>query len=203
MRDFETKYQPKNWDELVFSERNANTKFILEKIAKAEIAQNIILFGTNGTGKTTIAKAITNSFYANYDEDIGANFVEMAKADMSQYQRSKVMFHWSKSLKTWHIFDEIDKCSYKNVYNELHHTLDDKSGHYYILTTNSIVDLPNGLKDRAHVLIIDAPTPEEFLPRAKFICTKEGINATDDKILNVLSSGKESLRSYYKALEWL
>jgi replication-associated recombination protein RarA len=203
MRNFEAKYEPKNWDELVFSERNVNTKFILEKIATAEIAQNVILFGANGTGKTTIAKAVTNSFYATYDEDIAANFVAMANADVKEYQRSKIMFHFSASGKTWHIFDEIDKCSYKNVYNELHHTLDDKTGHQYILTTNSIVDIPNGLKSRAKVLIIDVPTPEEFLPRARFICTKEGISTTDEKILSVLRSGNEDLRSYYKALELL
>ena len=201
MRNFEKKYEPKVWNDLVFNEKNADSKYLLQKIADGEIAQNIILFGANGTGKTTLAKVITSSFYSHYDGGDWTELVEMANPNhASRYKRSNIGYHMSSSDVSWHILDEIDKCPNKQVYAELHHTLDNKFGHRYILTTNQIVDLPKGLKSRAEVVPIDCPSPEEFLPRARQICASEGINASDAKILSVLTAAGEDLRSYYKAL---
>lgn len=204
MRSFETKYQPKVWNELVFNAKNADSKYLLQKIADGEIAQNIILFGANGTGKTTLAKVITSSFYSHYEGGDWTELVEMANPNhASRYKRSNTGYHMSASEITWHILDEIEKCKDKQVYAELHHTLDNNLGHRYILTTNQIVDLPKGLKSRAEVVPIDCPTPQEFLPRAQYICANEGINASTAKILSVLTAAGEDLRSYYKALERL
>lgn len=204
MRNFINKYEPQTWSELVFNSNNKASVQILSAIAQRGIAQNIILYGVNGIGKTTVARVIGHEFYHYYNEDDVTEFVAMAaeKTD-TKFSPNRIIFHSSVSGVTWHILDEVDKCSVKNMYDILHHTLDNKNGHRYILTTNSIVDIPKGIKSRAEVVILECPTPQEFLPRARMICHAEGIIADDNKILRTLEAAGPDLRYYYKALERL
>lgn len=204
MRNFIAKYQPKTWEDLVLSSKNKASLEILECVAKRGIAQNLTLFGANGTGKTTIARVISSDFYRAYDEPDITDYVAMAAENTAaKFSPNRIAFHSSVSNVTWHILDEVDKCSVKGVYQILHHTLDNQHGHHYILTTNSIVDIPKGIKSRAEVITLDCPTPEEFFPRAKIICEREQIDASDEKIMRTLEAAGNDLRFYYKALERL
>lgn len=204
MRDFETQYEPKTFVDLAIHDPiNVITPLLLQ-IVNAQSCPNLLLYGVNGTGKTTLAKVLTNEFYARYGEENLTTIVPMTfEKDNTRYKKSNMLFHWSKSGICWHIFDEIDKCNHKNVYNELHETLQNKHGNKYILTANSIVDIPKGILSRAHPIPIDCPTPTEFLPIAMKIVQAENINATADKVLNVLNAAGRDLRRYYGALERL
>ena len=204
MRDYETKYEPKTFNDMVIHDPNNNIMPLLNQIVSAQSCPNLLLFGDFGTGKTTLAKVLTNEFYARYGEDNLTTIVSLVfEKDNTLYKKDQSVFHWSKSNVTWHIFDEIDKCNHKNVYNELHETLQNKHGHKYLLTANRLVDIPKGIQSRAMPIPIDCPTPEEFLPRAMKIVNLENINASSDKVLNVLTAAGRDLRRYYGALERL
>ena len=204
MRDFETKYEPKTFTDMVIHDPNYDIMPLLNQIIKAQSCPNLLLYGANGTGKTTLAKVLTNEFYAQYEEDNLTTIVPMTfEKDNSRYKKDGTLFQWSSSGVCWHIFDEIDKCNHKNVYNELHETLQNKHSHKYILTANQIIDIPKGILSRAMPIPIDCPTAEEFLPRAMKIVELENINASSDKVLAVLTAAGRDLRRYYGALERL
>ena len=204
MRDFETKYEPKTFNDMVIHDPNNNIMPLLNQIVNAQSRPNLLLYGDNGSGKTTLAKVLTTEFYARYGEDNLTTIVPMSfEKDYTRYKKNQNLFHCSKSDITWHIFDEIDKCNHKNVYNELHETLQNKHGHKYLLTANRLVDIPKGILSRAMPIPIDCPTPEEFFPRAMKIVNLENINASSNKVLNVLTEAQRDLRHYYRALERL
>ena len=204
MVSYQQKYEPQILSDMIIHDPNNDIMPFLTKIAAGKIAQNIIFYGANGTGKTTLAKVLTSSYYASYNEEDTTFYIEMAnQKDSKNYEPDRVLWSWSKSGIGWHIFDEVEKCSHKNVFHILHHTLDSKIGHKYILTTNSLSNIPQGLLSRAQPIPIDCPTPHEFLPRAKQILSSENVNATDEKILAVLSAVPRDMRRYYDVLERL
>ena len=204
MKDYKVKYEPKSLADMVIHDPNNEIMPMLKRMVIGQLNQNLLLYGTNGTGKTTLAKVLTSEFYHSKREEDTTHSVEMAnEEDNRNYGPNKIAFQWSRSDVSWHILDEVEKCNHKNVYNVLHHTLDNKYGHKYILTANQIVNIPNGILSRARPIPIDCPTPAEFLPRAKFILQQEHVVASDEKILAVLSAAERDLRRYYDALEWL
>jgi len=204
MRDFETQYEPKTFADMAIHDPNNNIIPLLNQIVNAQTCPNILFYGANGTGKTTLSKVLTNEFYARYGEESLTRIVPMTfEKDNSRYKKDNMLFHWSRSNICWHILDEVDKCCHKNVYNELHETLQNKHGHKYILTANSIVDIPKGLLSRAIPIPIDCPTPDEFLPYAMKIVKAERIDANAEKVLNVLDAAGRDLRRYLGALERL
>ena len=204
MKNYKAKYEPKSLAEMVIHDPDNAIMPILKKIACGQINQNLLLYGTNGTGKTTLAKVLTSQFYQAYGEHDTTQHVQMAnESDSRNYDVNKSLWHSSSSDVSWHILDEVDKCNHKNIYHILHHTLDNQHGHNYILTANHLHNIPNGIQSRARPLPIDCPTPAEFLPRAQFILQQEGIQVSAAKILAMLSAGEQDLRRYYDALELL
>ena len=204
MKNFKFTYKPKSLADMVIPDPNNEIMPLLKKISCGQLNQNLILFGTNGTGKTTLAKVLTSEFYKAYGEPDTTHYVPMAyQRDDSNYGPNKIAYQWSSSDVSWHILDEVDKCSHKHVYDVLHHTLDNEHGHKYLLTANKLGNIPNGILSRARPIPIDCPTPVEFLPRAKLILQQERVVASDEKILAVLSAAERDLRRYYDALELL
>ena len=204
MKDYKTKYEPQSLADMVIHDPNNEIMPMLKRVASGERSQSFTLYGTNGTGKTTLAKVLTAEFYQAHGEQDTTHYVEMANEDDDRnYGPNKTAYQWSRSGVSWHILDEVEKCNHKKVFNVLHHTLDNKYGHKYILTANQIVNIPNGILSRARPIPIDCPTPAEFLPRAKFVLGQEHVVASDTKILAVLSAAERDLRRYYDALEWL
>jgi replication-associated recombination protein RarA len=60
MRDFETKYEPKTFTDMVIHDPHNNIMPLLNQIVSAKSCPNLLLYGANGTGKTTLAKVLTN-----------------------------------------------------------------------------------------------------------------------------------------------
>ena len=204
MKNYRIKYTPKSYNDVVLHDPNNTIRPLLDKIATGQNCFNIAFFGNNGTGKTALAKMLTKAFYESNGSDDYTVFWDMTQQGVTQKLRQTVQLVPSSYTNVqWHILDEVDKCPNKTIYNELHSLLQNENGHNFILTTNDIVGIPNGIKSRCMPFPVDAPTPSDFLGRAMQILAQEGLSFSQQHVLNALSMVQQDMRHYITALEML
>lgn len=204
MKNYRVKYTPKSYNDIVLHDPNNTIRPLLDKIAYGQNCFNMTLFGTNGTGKTVLARMLTKAFYASNGSDDYTVFWDMTQQGATQKLRQSIqLIPTSYTSVQWHILDEVDKCPNKNIYNELHSIVQNEHGHNFILTTNDIVCIPKGIQSRCMAFPVDTPTPSDFLSRAMFILSQEGLTFSQQHVLNALSAVQHDMRHYITALEML
>lgn len=203
MSRFYSDHSPKSLNEVVL--KNPSYISIFQAIVKGDATPNLLLFGPVGTGKTAIAKLMTEQYYLNRCEGNWTTFLDLTTTTDFSMLRSQI----SRSTagltdRWWFILDESDKIpanKANQLLNELHNIIG-KYGHCsFILTTNSLGQMPAGIKSRCYPVAIEPPTPQQFLQRARDIIDAEGKAATDEEILEWLSMGDEDIRQYLSILE--
>ena len=203
MSRFFEEYKPKDLSEVVFSAPTIMP--IFQSIANGTATTNLLLYGPVGTGKTAIAKLITELYYTNRDESDWTTFIDLT--EMKDFTRLRSMMTRSTAGFTdrwWFILDEGDKLPTSQMtmmLNQLHNIIGKYGNCNFIITTNSLGHMPAGIKSRCYPIVIDPPTPEQFLQRAKDIVAAEGKSATDDEIINWLSIGDNDIRHYLTMLD--
>lgn len=204
MENYRIKYSPKSYSDVVIHDPSNSRRPLLDKVATGQNCFNMLMFGTNGTGKTVLAKMLTKAFYASTGTSDYTAFWDMTQQGVIQHlRRATQLVPKSYTDVQWHILDEVDKCPNKSIYNELHSIIQNENGHHFILTTNAILDIPNGIKSRCIPFPIEAPTASEFLGRAMDILAQEGQSHCQQKVLGALSAVERDIRHYITALELL
>ena len=203
MSRFYTEYAPKCFSEVVL--KNPMLVPIFQAIANGNATQHLLLYGPVGTGKTAIAKLITELYYSNRDESNWTTFVDLTNTtDFSLLRSSMIRSPAALTDRWWFILDEGDKINRTKstqLLNELHNIIGKYSHCNFILTTNSLGHMPAGIQSRCYPIALEPPSPEQFLQRARDIVNAEGKYATDDDILKWLSMCKQDIRQYLTFLE--
>ena len=200
---FNDKYDPQTLDDLVIE---PNNKMVLEMMVKGLLSDHLILEGTNGTAKSTIAKLLPRLRHGqDYD-------IEHVKAHSGLVIDQNLLDQW-QNIQAWSriagraqyiMIDEIDTLG--NNLSLFWQWLDEWRGHVTLIgTTNKVMAIPRALRSRAKVLTLKPVKAVDMLTRARFVMQSEGLDVSDSFLLNELQSVESlsDIRKYMERLEYV
>ena len=206
-------HEPQNLNDIIFGNPESKLR-IYDIVTGAETLpasgkSAIILYGTWGTGKTTVAKMLPNA-------------IEKGRTD-SELVMPEEMIRCQQGFNGPQVIDFIAKILDKNSLNAsgLHYIIIDEvdlltksaqeslksamntSRCIFILTTNYIADLDRGLLDRCVLVEMNAAQSEQLLPLAQKIAAEYGITVADEELLPTIKAANGSFRNITHNVERL
>lgn len=199
------KYQPQQFGQVVFA--NDESRQLIEDIVSGvmpfpfEGKTGILLYGTFGTGKTTLARLLPEAIEEGQTGQqlvLPAEFFGCQQGQVGTFFTTLVdkqtnIMSLNTSQNHYFIFDEVDSLS-KTAQAGLKTTLNSPRS-IFILTTNNISQLDKGVKDRCVLVDMNAPPDAAFLPLARQIAADEGVVLNDTELLAAISGKNGSFRS--------
>lgn len=203
---FELKYAPRNISEIVLP--NVFVKSEIDNYIAGRNLRPLILCGSFGTGKTTLAKHLPDAIEGksaqvdNFDLDefkTVSDIAEKFKINRNFYR----LFSINNQKRNYIIFNEavFSSAAGMKLRNVLDETMEQTQ---FIFTTNDLHSFDKGVRDRSTVLSINISDANAWLSRAQSILQAEGVNVPDSNILAVVNSALRlngSNREVLKRLE--
>ncbi len=198
---FTEKYRPKNLDELILPEGIMN-KF------KNGLTQNMLLAGSPGTGKTSMAKAIVNQFelpyiYINASTDTS---VDVIRTRIIDFCSTMSILDDQGKFKVV-ILDEVDGVS-DQFFKALRATMEQfASNSRFIATCNYINKVPDPVLSRFELIDFDFDKAEEleltkkYIRRVHDICGKEGMVIEKQALVEFVRRNFPDLRTTLNKLQ--
>lgn len=189
------KYRPDTLEGYIGNE------YILEKVKiyiQNEDVPHLLLHGSAGTGKTTLAKIITNNIdcdlmYINASDENGVDAV-----------RDKIKgFASSKGFRKWKviILDEADYLTHQgqSILRNLMETFSTSTR--FILTCNYVEKILDPIQSRCQAFAITPPSKKEVAKRLNTILTEEGVGFEMGDLVTVVNSGYPDIRRVLNAAQ--
>jgi len=200
---FTEKYRPRNLDDVVIPDS-------IKKIFTTTEIPNLLLYGSPGTGKTSLAKAYVKHYdlpniYINASKETG---VEIIRTRIADFCSTQALTYDSKKLKIV-ILDEIDGASqqffkaFKASMEEFHMTS------RFIATSNYINKLDDAIISRFDTINFDFDKEEyEGLIKSYFmrlwkIAKNEGMTFEKEAMFEMIRKKFPDMRSMLNTMQSL
>ena len=189
------KYRPDTLEGYVGNE------YILEKVKiyiQNEDVPHLLLYGQAGTGKTTLAKIITNQI------DCDLMYINASDERKIETVREKIKdFASSKGFKKWKIII-LDEADYLNDFSQaalrnLMETFSDSTR--FILTCNYIEKIKDPIQSRCQTFAITPPSKKDVAKRLNDILTAEGVEFEMSDLAFTVNSGYPDIRRVLNAAQ--
>ena len=195
------KYAPQNLGDVIYP--NPAVKARIQAYMSGQLEGNILLWGPNGTGKTTVADMLP--YYIS-----GANaIVEMQsfeeilkKSDLRNFIANSCSIASLSGSKYFMVFHEFDNA--KANISQFWTVIDEYSDQLMlIITSNQPMNIHPSLRSRCDEIRFPALAARQLLPRAQKILSAEGVNLPDAQVLHYLTQIEHfgDLRKYFKKLD--
>ena len=202
VKNLSTLYSPKTIHDLVVN--NKEIKGYLNDVVNGHASSNLLLNGTNGTGKSTIARLIPILIegYDPWSERLQGSASFCEKDAIAKLQTVEGIAKIVGQKYYYIIFDEIDKV--KDNLANFWQLLDSwPSDVMVIATSNDYMNIDKCLRSRFKTITFDPVKAIDFLPRAMFIFQNENVMLQEVFILSELQKVENlaDIRKYMEAVK--
>ena len=198
------KYAPKNLNEIIFPNHAVQTR--IQAYATGQLEGNILLYGPNGTAKTSLAKLLFESIGGpdTVFDDMDCEELLKDPAVLEKINNSCAYAPFTYQRKYFLLLNEFDNAK-TNVF-KLWNLMDKNANNLMvIITTNEPMKVHRSIRSRCCEIEMRAPTAKMVLPRAQQIMTAEGLQLPDAQLLHYLYTKEYAgdLRKYFAVLDEL
>lgn len=195
------KYRPQSIDEIALPER-------IKDILSKGIRTNMLLYGTQGTGKTSTAKLMVKQFghnymYINCSKETG---IDTIRERISNFCMTSSLTQTKSGLKVV-IMDEMDGMS-TQAYQALRGCIEEFACNTrFVATCNFVSKVPEPIQSRFECISFDFEGEEmkevkiQCVYRIKHICDNEGVSIEKDAISALIKNNYPDMRSIVNKLQ--
>lgn len=199
------KYTPTNLGEVVFPNQTVKTR--IKAYASNSLSGDLMLWGPNGTSKTTVANLLPyliggENPYIERDPDSLLKEVDL-KAYLSQASHNACLFNTSPIVfLVFHEFDDA-KGTMSKLWKALDEVNEPNRQAMLIVTTNNPMQIHQSLLARFDDIEFPKVKVMNFLRRAQHILQQEGVDLPDQQVIAILKTVESygNLRKYCKKLD--
>ena len=198
------KYAPSNLSEVIYP--SASVQLRINAYATGQMEGHVILYGPNGTGKTTVANLLVRA--------IGGADARLESEDFEELLTKPKLREYMKNASLWTRFDPSDK--YFMVLNEFDNAKRGVSkfwtaldvcedGAMAIITTNNPMNIDRSVRSRFDMIEFSGVAALAALPRIQHVLQAEGLKLPDAQVLHYLMQEEHhlDLRKYFKKADEL
>jgi replication-associated recombination protein RarA len=198
------KYAPTNLNEVIYP--NATVERRIKAYAAKQLEGHVMLYGPNGTGKTTVAHLMVSAIGGTNPQLEQDDFEELlAKAKLRDYMRQAcALARLTTSDKYFMVLNEFDNA--KRGVSKFWTALDAcEDGAMAIITTNHVMNIDRSVRSRFDMIEFPGVSAMAALPRIQYVLQAEGVTLPDAQVLHYLQSVENlmDLRKYFKVADEL
>lgn len=199
-----TKYTPTDLNQVIYPSTAVERR--INGYATKQLEGHVMLYGPNGTGKTTLANLLAQTIGESDPHLESKDFDELlSTANLKDYMKQACSYaRLTTSGKYFMVLNEFDnaKRGVSKFWAALDACGDDAMA---IITTNHPMEIDRSIRSRFDMIEMPAIRASQALQRVQFTLRSEGLSLPDAQVLHYLKQQEHSmdLRKYFKTADEL